>query len=814
MSAQFKCDFCPIVFSRFSNKNRHMQNKHNHVEPIYECTLCGAHYTVYQQLVHHRRQHKPTTGFKLLRKALKGSCAIYRKIYQDRMDSFEDAFEHDYNDMIKLLTYEREVRSNVKVSAVYNCEFIKVDAEQEVEEVYEIRIRTPTWLLRSDMDVKEFASNTKTYITSRIEDFVSHGSGWILDEILYADLDIGACKALTGGCNKLTVKFKKELKTINKSFGLDQDCFFQAIGAYFTKSSNKTTLRRFIKKYITINIPMPVCINDISRFEKANTNLNVKINVLSVERGRVFPIYTSKSLSTENVINLVLWKCADKESGRVYSHYSLIQDLNKFLRKTYKTGYSKTYERVYYCGNCLSRYTTLTALRKHEQCCLNFQTQRTIYPREDSFISFKNFYKKFKVKYCGFFDLESCLAPNIAPCTTCPTGECRHKTVVDNEQKPITYSYVIVDVDGNVVHQKTYTGIDCVQHFLNELLDIEEQLLENLSANISMTITPQQQSDFMCADICHICEQPLTDAEENPRVRDHCHMTGDYLGAAHQSCNLKRRECKFIPFFAHNFTAYDSHFLLQCLKRDDRIKKVTALPLNSEKFRTIQINSYRFLDSLSFLNASLGELVDDLVLGKKGQKNAFPILKQMDIKHLNCRNISSLLRKGVFPYEHITSIKTLKEKNLPSKSAFDSKLSNSCITDADYQHAELVFDTFKCKNLKDYCELYCATDVALLAEVMFAFRTEMHEEHDLDCCHYISLPQMGYDLMLKKTGVEIELVSDADKLMFFEANINGGLSFINQRYCKATTDQKDVKQHVDMLYLDGTYIYISYLKIV
>ena len=71
----------------------------------------------------------------------------------------------------------------------------------------------------------------------------------------------------------------------------------------------------------------------------------------------------------------------------------------------------------------------------------------------------------------------------------------------------------------------------------------------------------------------------------------------------------------------------------------------------------------RFIDSFKFLQASLADLVKNL--------------KSSDFKNLNRvikHNSSLLTRKGVYPYDHVTSINKLKETKLPSKEAFCSKL--------------------------------------------------------------------------------------------------------------------------------------------
>ena len=65
-----------------------------------------------------------------------------------------------------------------------------------------------------------------------------------------------------------------------------------------------------------------------------------------------------------------------------------------------------------------------------------------------------------------------------------------------------------------------------------------------------------------------------------------------------------------------------------------------------------------------------------------------------------------LLRKGVFPYDHINSLEKLKETRLPSKEAFYSKLNDEHISEEDYQHAQKVWDTFKMKTMREYHDLY------------------------------------------------------------------------------------------------------------
>ena len=65
---------------------------------------------------------------------------------------------------------------------------------------------------------------------------------------------------------------------------------------------------------------------------------------------------------------------------------------------------------------------------------------------------------------------------------------------------------------------------------------------------------------------------PLTKEEEDNfkkdfnndmKVRDHCHFTGKYRGAAHNTCNLRYKIPKNIPVIFHNGSTYDYHFIIK-----------------------------------------------------------------------------------------------------------------------------------------------------------------------------------------------------------------------------------------------------------
>ncbi len=100
------------------------------------------------------------------------------------------------------------------------------------------------------------------------------------------------------------------------------------------------------------------------------------------------------------------------------------------------------------------------------------------------------------------------------------------------------------------------------------------------------------------------------------------------------------------------------------------------------------------------------------------------------------------------------------------KEAFYSSITEKNINDEDYDRALKVWELFKCKSIKDYLEAYLRVDVLLLTDIFETFRYLSMENYGLDPAHYYSAPGLSWDAMLKDTKIEIELLTDVDKLYF------------------------------------------------
>ena len=63
-------------------------------------------------------------------------------------------------------------------------------------------------------------------------------------------------------------------------------------------------------------------------------------------------------------------------------------------------------------------------------------------------------------------------------------------------------------------------------------------------------------------------EHKYTSDKNYRKVKDHCHYTCKYRGAAHSICNLKYNIPKEIPMVFHNRSNYDYHFIIKELARE------------------------------------------------------------------------------------------------------------------------------------------------------------------------------------------------------------------------------------------------------
>ena len=170
-----------------------------------------------------------------------------------------------------------------------------------------------------------------------------------------------------------------------------------------------------------------------------------------------------------------------------------------------------------------------------------------------------------------------------------------------------------------------------------------------------------------------------------------------------------------------------------------------------------------------------------------------------------------MLRKGVYPYEYMDSWELFNETSLPNKEDSYSNLNMEDIDDVYYRHGNNVFKGFKFENLGDYHDLYVQSDTLLSANVFENFRGMCIKEYELDPGHFLSLPGLAWQACLRKTNIELELLTNYDMLLMVEEGIRGGICHSIHRYAKANNKymknyNKDEESSY-IQYLDANNLY-------
>ena len=811
---RFRCNFenCTSSFSRKWNLVRHEQRYHN-VTYSESCLLCKKVFTENRKLQEHLLlDHGPSEKFILKESAFEQTITKYRFTFEDNEINFNNGQNRILEEIKETIRFEAVRKTMVKVCLVYICQMSMQNLDGEKVHSTLIPFRSSSFitngLRNSSLSIK--IRNSFKQQENFLEDFCDTGSNWIFDRAVAFDIEIAAIKPLVMGSNKddsflqSSLTRMKHKKLLYDPENNNEKCFLYCLYALLRE---KKSFKTWEKKLNLKGIKFPISINHIKKFVKINPELDIRINILFRNLLTFVYPYECGIGNGKKIINLLMVEKVPilRKHVVIERHFMGIIDIDKFLATRYVNNETSkcSYTRSNYCLNCFNQFKTNLKLKEHERICLTKKPIIENVPLLGHTLEFKNFAYQHQQDYIAFLDFECLLYPNgeLKKCNQCERIRCKCDksfSEIINHQEPFAYSFVILDSQNNIIHEKTYVGAEAAINFIDHLIHCWRSWIHTLLERTEeMIYTRNDYIDFTRAECCYLCQKNF-ESQNLMKNRDHNHHTGKYLGAACTSCNLKRKRIKKIPIFLHNGSRYDFHFIIRALHKKN-IGEIRILPYNGEHFRTIEFQGFKFIDSLAFLQASLSQLTEDL----SKTNHDYSILKQTFLVKKNenfCqKKFEILMKKSYYPYEYCTNLELMKNTvELPDISNFYSTLREESIQQSEYDIAKRVWRIFKCKNLLDYTRIYCKLDTILLAEIFQKFRHDMHKFSNLDPSYYISLPSFAFDSMMKLTNCKLELMSDIDMIQFIESSIRGGVSFINNRYLKA-----EYKKAEEIVYIDA-----------
>jgi len=128
-----------------------------------------------------------------------------------------------------------------------------------------------------------------------------------------------------------------------------------------------------------------------------------------------------------------------------------------------------------------------------------------------------------------------------------------------------------------------YSGPDPISQFYDHVISESHLIDQSVSDHVPMKpLASQQEAEFRTATVCRNCDEPFS--SHNYKVRHHDHLSGQFLFAAFNNCNLQLKPTKCRPpgasarlqvpaktlsFYPFYFTTekYDFHFILKHIGR-------------------------------------------------------------------------------------------------------------------------------------------------------------------------------------------------------------------------------------------------------
>ena len=255
-------------------------------------------------------------------------------------------------------------------------------------------------------------------------------------------------------------------------------------------------------------------------WNKFELNNNVALNILYVPHNnkKIEIAYKSKHNLTRETQIILLMIC----NGENW-HYLTVKNLSRLLK-----GITSKHNGDFYCLNCFHSYRTKNKLNAHKKICENHEYCHIEMPNKDNnIIKYNQGEKSSKLPFIIYADLE-CLLEKINTCYNNPESS---STTKINKHAPSGYSiYTHCSFDKSKNKLNYYRGEDCMKRFCKDLKEHATKII-NCEKKVMDLLTKEEEEDYNNQEFCYICKKEF----KNDKVRDHCHYTGKYRGAAYNT---------------------------------------------------------------------------------------------------------------------------------------------------------------------------------------------------------------------------------------------------------------------------------------
>ena len=289
--------------------------------------------------------------------------------------------------------------------------------------------------------------------------------------------------------------------------------------------------------------------------EKVRLNNEVTFNILYIPHNtrKIQVAYKSRNnLTCDKQVILLMITNGEKW------HYVTVKNLPELLR-----GITSIHKEDFYCLNCFHSYRTRNKLESLKKIWENNNYCNVEMPtKNNNIIKYNQGEKSIKLPFVVYADLE-CLLEKMS---TCQNNSNESSTTEINKHTLsgyLIFTHCSFDQTKNKLDH--YRWKDCMKKFSKDLREHATKIIYYEKQKM-ISLTTEEKIYHNEQEICYIRKKEID--EKNYKVRDHCHYTGKYRGAAHNMCNLRYKTPEEIPVVFHNGSTYDYHFIIKELVKE------------------------------------------------------------------------------------------------------------------------------------------------------------------------------------------------------------------------------------------------------
>ena len=277
-----------------------------------------------------------------------------------------------------------------------------------------------------------------------------------------------------------------------------------------------------VAKYDFSSICFPVALSSICSFAAKN-DLSINVYGVGNENKVICPLRVSKTIFPN--VDLLLYECGGIQ------HHATISKFSRLVCNQFSNHNGATH----FCKKCLHCYSTAVMLEEHGVNC--HHAQRNKFP-QDAKCRFTNLQEQLPAPLVTYADFESILQSvgDGVYVTQCDSVGVESSTTDFQQHFPCSFAFKIVSsIDPNFSRPLiVYRGKDAAETFVRKLqLEADQLFDEYIATPKLMLLTATDFRVFIATTTCHVCTKTLG----ADKVRDHCHVTGRYRGAAHNARN-------------------------------------------------------------------------------------------------------------------------------------------------------------------------------------------------------------------------------------------------------------------------------------